>query len=49
MANILTGENATATRWRLEQYRNKKFTKEWQETKDIPGWGKFEDFFGLIK
>ena len=32
--------NATATRWNPEQFRNKKYTKGWKETKDIPGWGK---------
>ena len=47
--DIRHGGNATATRWSPEQFRNKKFTEGWVETKDIPGWGRFEDFFGLIE
>lgn len=47
--DIRHGKNATATRWSPEQFRNRKYTQGWTETKDIPGWGKFEDFFGLEK
>lgn len=47
--DIRHGNNATATRWSPEQFRNKKYTQGWTETKDIPGWGEFEKFFGLIK
>lgn len=47
--DIRHGGNATATRWSPEQFVNKKFTEGWTESKEIPGWGKFEDFFGLIE
>ena len=47
--DIRHGGNATATRWNPEQFVNKKYTEGWKESKDIPGWGRFEDFFGLIK
>ena len=42
--DIRRGECATASRWKPEDFRNKKFTIGWKETKDIPGWGKMEDF-----
>lgn len=38
--DIRHGGNATATRWKPEEFRNKKFTEGWQETDNIPGWGK---------
>lgn len=42
--DIRTGVNATASRWRPEDFRNKRFTEGWTETQDIPGWGKMADF-----
>lgn len=37
------GANLTPSRWNKDQFRNQKFTKGWQETYDIPGWGKTKD------
>ena len=37
--------NATQSRWSPDQFRNKKFTKGWTETKDLPGWGTLSRFF----
>ena len=33
----------TQGKWKPEDYRNKKFAKGWQTTKEIPGWGKAEN------
>jgi len=37
--------NLTVNRWSKDQFRNQKWTKGWTESKEIPGWGKFKDFF----
>jgi hypothetical protein len=34
--------NLTSTRWRPEQFRNQKFTEGWQETDELPYWGKIK-------
>lgn len=47
--DIRHGENPTGQRWRKDQFRNKKFTEGWKETKDIPGWGHFKDFWEKLK
>lgn len=47
--DIRHGNNATATRWSPDQFRNKKYTKGWTESNNIEGWGQFKDFFGLVK
>lgn len=43
--DIRHGNNLSPTRWKKEQFRNKKYTKGWIEgdTSTIPGWKK-EDF-----
>lgn len=41
--DIRRGACATASRWKPEDYRNKKFTKGWTETYDIPHWGKWKE------
>ena len=43
--DIRRGGAVTRSKWRPEDYRNKRFAKGWQETKDIPSWGRFKDFF----
>ena len=43
--DIRTGGALTRSKWKPEDYRNKKFAKGWQETKDIPSWGEFKEFF----
>lgn len=39
------GTNVTPSKWSPDQYRNKKYAEGWKETDDIPGWGRFTDFF----
>jgi len=42
----------TPTRWKKEQFRNKRFTKGWQEKgadDQLDGWGKVADILQLIK
>lgn len=39
------GVNLTPSRWSPDKYRNKKYAEGWKETYDIPGWGKFKEFF----
>ena len=43
--DIRRGSAVTRSKWKPEDYRNKRFAKGWQETKDIPSWGKFLEFF----
>lgn len=33
----------TPSKWSPEQFRNKKYAEGWQETDEIPGWGKFKE------
>jgi len=47
--DIRHGENPTGQRWSKDQFRNEKFTEGWKETKDIPGWGHFKDFWEKLK
>lgn len=37
--------NTTPSRWKKDQFRNQKYTEGWQETDNIPHWGKFLEFF----
>jgi hypothetical protein len=37
--DIRHDKNLTPSRWKKEQFRNKKFTKGWQEVTEVPGWG----------
>lgn len=46
--DIRHGNNLTASRWSKEQFRDQRNCRGWKETKNIPGWGEFKDFFGLI-
>jgi ribosomal protein L37E len=32
--------NLTPTRWRKEQFRNKRFTAGWTEAEEVPSWGR---------
>ena len=36
--DIRHGNNLTKSRWTKEEFRNKKYTKGWKESKTIPGW-----------
>lgn len=38
--------NLTRSRWRKDQFRNKRFTEGWIEADSIPGWGTFD---GVMK
>lgn len=40
LADIRHDGNLTNTRWKPEEFRNKKFTKGWIEVDEIPYWGK---------
>jgi hypothetical protein len=40
--DIRHDKNLTSTRWRPEQFRNKKFTEGWTESDEIPSWGKIK-------
>lgn len=37
--DIRHGTNATANRWRKDQFRNEKYTRGWTEANEVPGWG----------
>lgn len=37
--DIRHGKNVTRSKWRPEDYRNKRFAEGWQETREIPFWG----------
>ena len=37
------GANLTSSRWSPDEFRNKKYTEGWTETKDIKGWGLVSD------
>jgi len=39
--DIRHDKNLTPSRWRKDQFRNQRYTKGWQETEEVPGWGKF--------
>jgi len=44
--------NVTRTKWKPEQFRNKRFTKGWQEKEaddELDGWGKISDVIKLVK
>lgn len=43
--DIRRGSAVTRSKWKPEDYRNKRFAEGWQETMDIPSWGKFKEFF----
>lgn len=38
--DIKHGANATGQRWRKEEYRNQALLINWEESEEIPGWGK---------
>jgi len=46
--DIRHSKNLTPTRWRREQFRNKKFCQGWRESDLVPGWGvtagRFDEF-----
>lgn len=37
--DIRHDRNLTESRWRVDQFRNKRFTEGWTESDTIPGWG----------
>ncbi len=39
MLDLRTGRNLTKSRWNQEDFRNKKYTEGWLESKVIPTWG----------
>lgn len=38
--DIRHDNNLSPTRWKKEQFRNQRYTKDWKESDTIPGWGK---------
>lgn len=36
--------NLTPSRWKKEEFRNQRYTEGWQESDEIPRWGKVKDF-----
>jgi hypothetical protein len=38
--DIRHDNNLTPSRWKKEQFRNKRYTRGWTESDEIPGWGK---------
>ena len=40
--DIRHDSNITRSKWSPDQYRNKQYAEGWQETHDIPGWGKLD-------
>ncbi len=43
--DIRHGANLTASKWSPDDFRNKKHAESWQETDDLPGWGRLADLF----
>jgi hypothetical protein len=41
--DIRHDKNLTPSRWKKDQFRNKKFTAGWKEVTEVPGWGKVSD------
>ena len=39
-------QNLTPNRWSKDLFRDQRFTEGWTEAEEIPGWGKFKEFFG---
>jgi hypothetical protein len=50
--DIRHSKNLTPSRWRKEQFRNKRYTKGWTEAESVPGWGQtaghFNELLGAI-
>lgn len=47
--DIRTGVNSTESKWKKEDFRNKKFTEGWRESDTgIEGWGTREEILQLI-
>jgi ribosomal protein L37E len=42
LVDIRHDNNLTSTRWKPEQFRNKKFTEGWVETDNIPHWNRIK-------
>ena len=45
--DIRRGKAVTRSKWKPEDYRNKRFAKGWQESDTILGWGKGKDILHL--
>lgn len=43
--DIRHGHNLTSSRWRQEQFRNRRSCQGWKEADEIPGWGKTKGRF----
>jgi hypothetical protein len=43
--DIRHDKNLTPSRWSPDQFRNKRYTKGWQENDELPGWGMVKDEF----
>jgi len=46
--DIRHDKNLTRSRWRKDQFRNQKYTRGWQESSEVPGWGITEGRFQEI-
>ena len=46
--DIRHSQNLTANRWRKDQYRNQRYTQGWQESKELPYWGKTASIQWLV-
>ena len=42
--DIRHDKNLTPSRWRQDQFRNKRYCQGWQEAEEIPVWGKIDKF-----
>ena len=43
--DIRHGDNLTPNRWLKSEFRNQKYTRGWQESSEVPGWGVTEGRF----
>jgi len=46
--DIRHGKNLTPSRWRQEQFRNKRSCQGWKESDEVPGWGRTKGRFNEI-
>ena len=46
--DIRHNNNLTPSRWEKSEFRNKRYTKGWTETDNVPGWGSLAWFWGRI-
>jgi hypothetical protein len=46
--DIRHGKNLTPSRWKQEQFRNKKNCRGWKEADEVPGWGKTKPLMSAL-